>query len=539
MPLEKGSSQETISNNIAELIRAGHPRDQAAAIAYKEAGKSRDDAGEAAPATELEAARLVAAGDLPSGFKYENTYLVPMRIFGTGVSYRDKLNEYCFRDPSIYLTQETLDRCNGLPVILEHPPGQMLDAEQYEKRNLGAVMHPYIKGDEVWGVARIYDGRVADILAKGELSTSPGVRIGDADSAVLPIGKERLLVEGNPRLIDHIAICELGVWDKGGPPVGLSPEQSPVDAGASGESRNDSAPENIGVTMPENETGAPEKAPHELLLDAIKELTEKVDAAVKGRRHDDDDDRKDKEEHERKDRGHARKDGEAHEEEGEAQLKAIEKHIEEEEEGEVKDDKHRRDSEEDRKDRKHARKDEREQHDEVDDCKDDKRADAAAVNNALRQKIAEMEARISAMSRPPSYEEIDRIASTQARADGVLQMHGSRAPQPMAGESHRSYRLRALAALRGHSDRFKDIRLTDLDGAVLDEIEKGIYADAHASAMNVSAGGALGKLIEIKSRDEAGRTVTKYVGDIGVTFAPFMSRPNHIKIVNPRRGGGI
>ena len=43
MPLEQGSSQEIISNNIAELISAGHPRDQAVAIAYKEAGKSSKD----------------------------------------------------------------------------------------------------------------------------------------------------------------------------------------------------------------------------------------------------------------------------------------------------------------------------------------------------------------------------------------------------------------------------------------------------------------------------------------------------------------
>lgn len=41
MPLKKGSSQKVISANIAELIRAGHPPAQAAAIAYKEAGKSR------------------------------------------------------------------------------------------------------------------------------------------------------------------------------------------------------------------------------------------------------------------------------------------------------------------------------------------------------------------------------------------------------------------------------------------------------------------------------------------------------------------
>ncbi len=41
MPLKKGSSQATISKNIAELRRAGHPAKQAAAIAYDKAGKSR------------------------------------------------------------------------------------------------------------------------------------------------------------------------------------------------------------------------------------------------------------------------------------------------------------------------------------------------------------------------------------------------------------------------------------------------------------------------------------------------------------------
>lgn len=41
MPLKKGRSNKVIAANIAELIRAGHPSDQAAAIAYKEAGRSR------------------------------------------------------------------------------------------------------------------------------------------------------------------------------------------------------------------------------------------------------------------------------------------------------------------------------------------------------------------------------------------------------------------------------------------------------------------------------------------------------------------
>lgn len=41
MPLKKGTSEAVISANIAELVSAGHPQEQAEAIAYAEAGKDR------------------------------------------------------------------------------------------------------------------------------------------------------------------------------------------------------------------------------------------------------------------------------------------------------------------------------------------------------------------------------------------------------------------------------------------------------------------------------------------------------------------
>lgn len=41
MPLAKGRSKKVISRNIGELVRSGRPVKQAAAIAYKKAGKSR------------------------------------------------------------------------------------------------------------------------------------------------------------------------------------------------------------------------------------------------------------------------------------------------------------------------------------------------------------------------------------------------------------------------------------------------------------------------------------------------------------------
>jgi hypothetical protein len=41
MPLAKGKSKKTIGANIAEMMRAGHPQDQAVAAAMRKAGKAR------------------------------------------------------------------------------------------------------------------------------------------------------------------------------------------------------------------------------------------------------------------------------------------------------------------------------------------------------------------------------------------------------------------------------------------------------------------------------------------------------------------
>lgn len=39
MPMKRGSSKKTISANIEEMVKSGHPVKQAAAAAYKKAGK--------------------------------------------------------------------------------------------------------------------------------------------------------------------------------------------------------------------------------------------------------------------------------------------------------------------------------------------------------------------------------------------------------------------------------------------------------------------------------------------------------------------
>lgn len=179
---------------------------------------------ERARLNELELARAISEGRISSPQQYQNLWLFAMRITGTGASYRPELNEHVWRDPAIYLNADFLDRCNGLPVIWEHPPGNELDQAEFEKRVIGSIMLPYIWQDEVWGIAKVYDQGAAKMMAGRQLSTSPAVVFlepGLNTTRKLEGGKT-LLIEGEPSLLDHLAVCELGVWDKSGTPTGIA-----------------------------------------------------------------------------------------------------------------------------------------------------------------------------------------------------------------------------------------------------------------------------------------------------------------------------
>lgn len=43
MPLKSGNSEKVISENIAEMVKAGHPQKQAIAAAYEKAKESRKE----------------------------------------------------------------------------------------------------------------------------------------------------------------------------------------------------------------------------------------------------------------------------------------------------------------------------------------------------------------------------------------------------------------------------------------------------------------------------------------------------------------
>jgi hypothetical protein len=172
---------------------------------------------------ELDVMEMIRDGDLTSPQYVANMALFKIRVTGVGYAYRPKHDEYVYRRPENYLTPRFLDRCNGLPVIWEHPSKAVLTSEEFAKRIVGSVCLPFIEADEVWAIAKIWDKKAAAEMASDGLSTSPSVVFRDpAVNMKLELDDgSQLLVEGAASLLDHVAICMHGVWDKDHAPDGV------------------------------------------------------------------------------------------------------------------------------------------------------------------------------------------------------------------------------------------------------------------------------------------------------------------------------
>ena len=170
---------------------------------------------------ELDIAKAIASSKLPSPQIVGNAVLFAMRVTGTGAAYREKWGEYVYRNPENYLTDGFLERCNGLPVIFNHPDGDVLNSDNFREHIIGTVIYPYLQDREVWGVARIYDTDAALSIIDDNLSTSPTFILSKDNQKRISLDDMTVLIEGKPEQLDHVAVCADGVWDKGSTPSGI------------------------------------------------------------------------------------------------------------------------------------------------------------------------------------------------------------------------------------------------------------------------------------------------------------------------------
>ena len=455
--------------------------------------------------TETDVAQLMADNLIPSPQMYANIMLLAIRITGTGLAYRSSIGENVWRDPSLYLNDEFLKRCNGLMVIMDHPDSAVLTSKEFKNRAVGSIMLPYIKGDEVWGIAKIYDQDAVNEICEGEISTSPSVVFDNTagNTTLTTENGEPLLIEGVPFLLDHIAIVtkargSRGVWDKGGDATGVLLNNQEVS------------------DMNDN-TIAPKADAQGDKLDAVlavlgdlaarmdameKELPAPplVTAADKKRKDDDSKHRKDDDDEEEE---MAKKDDD---DESESEAKAYMMR---------KADKKRKDD--DSKKRKDAEGSDPKEHGKAGEIKPD---DEGMVEHPghMEFKKDDDDEEEEAMRKD---EEEAAMCDAQAKADSVYASFGKSASRPLKGEGLLSYRKRLLRGLQAYSDSYKSVNLASIkDAQLLNIAEKQIFNDALMAAKSPTMF-APDQLIEIHEKDRAGRTITKFKGAMEAWLGDF------------------
>ena len=419
---------------------------------------------------ETEVAALIADGTLSSPQFFINMWMFAIRVTGTGVTWRSADQQMAFRNPDDYLTPEFLQRVAGVPLIWLHPEKNKLDSDEFAKRVIGTLTNSWVADNgEVWAIARVYDAEAAEIMATRQLSTSPTVTYSEMQDSIIKIDGQPLLVEGSPVLLDHVAICEQGVWDKLLAPTGVKSDSIPNEA----------------EKMDEEKIVA-------LINKAIDARMAKADAEAADLKA-----KADAEEAAKKEKA----DAEAKEaEEAKAKADAEEKAAKEKADAEAK---------------------------EKADAEEAERMAKEKADSQLRHEIADLRSRIPTEL---SDEERNEVADAQVKADSVFSCFGKRAPVPLSGEKPLAYRRRLMIQLQEHSPDFKTVDLSSIaDSALLSVAEKTIYADAQKSA-SLSVGP--GMLREIKRADATGRQISTFEGDPAATWAPFQSGKRQVTSFN-------
>ena len=182
-----------------------------------------------------------------------------------------------------------------------------------------------------------------------------------------------------------------------------------------------------------------------------------------------------------------------------------------------------------RKDRKDAVEEAKKASEQAKSKEEEMRQDSelSRENKAMRARLDELESTVKRQSEPLSATDRDELAKAQARADALSQHFGEHALAPLAGETPISYRRRLAAKFQKHSDKLKNLKLDSIGGEAFDVIEDQIYADA-ATVANNPALMTAGRLIEHVHRDQAGREIKTYSGDMNAWLGAFKMSKNPV-----------
>lgn len=440
---------------------------------------------------EADLQRLLVDGTLIGPNSYFSQVLMPVRITGTGLAMRVEKMQFTFRDTKDYLNDDFLKRCNGLPLLWQHADKDFTDGDTLGAQSIGLVTDAYIRGTDVWGVAKILDLDAATAMATGAYSTSPSF-ITHIDSQSSSGGVD-VTVEGQVLHLDHLAVVQAGVWDKLGEPCGIDTpitlrpiplnflkEYNPMSE--SGKPAAEKEVDKVTTEAAANADAATDvtKATETALADALTQLSE-LKAQVKG----------------------------LLEKEQIANQDAATEQTPEEE---------------------------------VADPSNGDQAplpgetttpsvDAAAFETAMAAKDAVIESLqkqvdglVQSMPKDLSDEDRNELDAACSRVDSIFMALGKTAPHPLNGEGPMQYRRRTTKMLQPLSNRFGKMDLSKLDQHSYDTIEAEIYKDAQ-SASRSTTDLTPGEVRAVRRKSFGGREIIEYRGSPKAFLAPFSEPP--------------
>jgi hypothetical protein len=155
------------------------------------------------PRTERELCLRIADGSLPSPQIYCGNLFVKLTLCEAGARADDD-GAIRVRPADAWLTSEMTARCVGLPIIASDGPARPIDGDHLPEI-IGSVLHPFVDGDKLLAVARIFHSADAPV---DSASTRLCTVSDDARAAVQIDDDEggRILIEPAPRWLDHVAI---------------------------------------------------------------------------------------------------------------------------------------------------------------------------------------------------------------------------------------------------------------------------------------------------------------------------------------------
>ncbi|WP_321868624.1 prolipoprotein diacylglyceryl transferase [Paraburkholderia tropica] len=444
-------------------------------------------------------------GELPSPTRLGNSLYYRMRLTGTGAVWRSDGGD-TFRDPEKYINSEFVAACVGIPLLLDHPEGGRIGPDD---RIIGTTVSAYVCSDdatspEIWVIARVLDGLAQETLLTEIMSTSPSVIVGDS-----PDG----FSEGAPLILDHLAVCKVGVWDHQQAPSGIDQEIL----------LNDSKTTNEVFGMTPEELEAKVEALVALKLEAaLSAHTAKPTAdsatdlnppvvAPQAVMADET-----PQTHGVTDPGHSHSITLPDTEDCAPATGGEEKTVADADDtkDESTDTEVKADSEDESKEEPKAetKADSEETPEEVKaDSDEDSEMNQNAQLAALQAQVETLTKALAGQSTLSDAEAAD-MGTARIHADAAMQSVGKSAVQPFPGEKPMAYRKRVINELKCHSTALKDADVSTIaDSATLSLIEKQVFADAAAFARS-GAGIPQNSLRARKHTTEAGHTVIEYDG---------------------------